>query len=128
MSESDESRRGVFACFGRVVKTALAIGHNRLELLLVELEEERWRFLDSLLLVGLTLILFGMTLVVATVAIVVTCLQAGRLDLVIGLTVLYLAATGVCFWRLRARSKRRALFSATLAELRKDKQCWEEET
>jgi uncharacterized membrane protein YqjE len=124
--ESDENRRGVFASFRRILKTVLAISHNRLELVLVELEEERWRFFNSLLLAGLTLILFGMTLMVATVAIVVTCLQAGRMDLVMALTGLYLVATLLSFWRLRVRSRQRALLAATLAELRKDKACWEE--
>ena len=126
MSEPDESRRGVFAPFGRIVRTLLAIGHNRLELLLVELEEERWRFFNLLLLTGLALIFLGVGLMVATVAIVVTCLHAGRMDLVVGLAALYLVAAIICFWRLRAWSRQRAMFAATLAELKKDKACWEE--
>ena len=128
MLDPEESRRGVFASFGRIIKNLLAIGQNRLELLLVELEEERWHFFNSLLLAGLTLILFGMTLMVITIAVVFVCLQAGRMDLVVALALLYLTATVVSFWRLRTRSKGRALFASTLAELRKDKACWEEKS
>ena len=115
----------MFASLGRILKTAVAIGHNRLELLLVELEEERWRFFNTLLLAGLTVVLAGMTLMVGTIAIVVTCLNAGRLDLVVALTALYLVATVICFWRLRSGFKRKGLFPATRAELRKDKACLE---
>jgi uncharacterized membrane protein YqjE len=126
--EPGENKRGGFASLGRILRTLLATGHNRLELLMVEMEEERWRFFNSLLLVGLTLILFGMTLLVATVAIVVICLHRGRIDLIVALTALYLVATIISFWRLRVRARQRALFAATLAELRKDKACWEEKS
>jgi uncharacterized membrane protein YqjE len=128
MLEPGENKGGVFASFGRILKTILAIGHNRLELLLVELEEERWRFFNALFLAGMTLILGGMTLMAGTIAVVVTCLQAGRIDLVIALICLYLVATIGCYWRLRTRLKQRALFTATLAELRKDKACLEEKS
>jgi uncharacterized membrane protein YqjE len=119
---------GVFASIGRILKTAVAIGHNRLELLLVELEEERWRFFNLLLLAGLALVLAGMTLMVGTIAIVVTCINAGRMDLVAALAAFYLVATLICFWRLRSGLKHMVLFSATRAELRKDKACWEEKS
>ena len=44
------------------------------------------------------------------------------------LILLYLAATIVSFWRLRIRLKNWVPFSATLAELKKDKACLEEES
>ena len=43
-----------------------------------------------------------MTLMVPTVTIMVLCVKADRLDLLVVLTLLYLAATIVGFWRLRA--------------------------
>jgi uncharacterized membrane protein YqjE len=123
MQDRDESKAGVFASLGRLLKTVVAIAHNRLELLLVEMQEERWRFFDALLLAGIVLILAGMTLMLGTFTLVVVCLKAGRLDLLVGLVVLYLVATIIAFWRLRARLKKWAPFSATLAELKKDKAC-----
>ena len=128
MAEPGESRQGVFASLRRLLTTILAIAHNRLELWLVELQEERWRLFDALLLAGVVVILAMMTLLVATVAIVVVCLKANRLDLVVALTLLYLVATIVGYWRLRTRLKNWAPFSATLAELKKDKACLDDKT
>jgi uncharacterized membrane protein YqjE len=124
----DESRVGVFASLRRLLKTVVAIAQNRLELLLVEMQEERWRFFDALLLTGAVLILAAMTLMLVTLTVVVVCLKANRLDLLVALMVLFLAATIVGFWRLRLRLKNWAPFSATLAELKKDKACLDEKS
>ena len=126
MEETGESTPGVFASLRRLLKTVLAIAQSRLELLLVEAQEERWRFFDALLLAGVVLILTLMTLMAATVTIVVLCVRADRLDLVVALVLVYLAGTILSFWRLRTRLKNWAPFSATLAELKKDKACLDE--
>jgi len=126
MEETGESTPGVFASLRRLLKTVLAIAQSRLELLLVEAQEERWRFFDALLLAGVVLILTLMTLMAATVTIVVLCVRADRLDLVVALVLLYLAGTILSFWRLRTRLKNWVPFSATLAELKKDKACLDE--
>jgi uncharacterized membrane protein YqjE len=128
MAEPGETTGGIFASLRRLLKTLLGIFHNRLELLLVEMQEWRWQFLDVLALGALVLMLALMTLMVGTAAIVVVCVRADRLDLVVGLMLVYLAATIVSFWRLRSRLKRWAPFSATLAELKKDKACLEEKS
>jgi uncharacterized membrane protein YqjE len=127
MEEPGESTSGIFASLGRLLKTVLAIAQNRLELLLVELREERWRFFDALLMAGIVLIMATMTLMAATITIVVVCVKADRLDLVVALVLLYLAGTILSFWRLRVRLKQWTPFSATLAELKKDKACLDEE-
>ena len=115
-----ESREGFFASLRRLLKTVCAIAQNRLELFLVELQEERWQLFDTLLLLGAVLILAAMTLMVLTVTIVVLCLRADRLDLLVALMLLYLVATIVAVWRLRVRLIGWAPFSATVAELKKD--------
>ena len=126
MAEPGERGGGTIASLGRLIRTVLAVAQNRLELLLVEFREQRWQFLNALLLAGLVVLLATMTLLTGTVVIVVVCVQSGRLDLVVGLTVVYLVATLVGGWRLRNRLKNWAPFSATLAELKKDKACWDE--
>ena len=126
MEAPGESTSGIFASLGRLLKTVLAIAHNRLELLLVELREERWRLFDTLIMAGIVLIMATMTLMAATITIVVVCVKADRLDLVVVLVLLYLAATIFSFWRLRVRLKQWTPFSATLAELKKDKVCLDE--
>ena len=126
MEEPGESTPGVFASLGRLLTTVLAIAQNRLELLLVECQEERWRFFDALLLAGVVLILALMTLMAATITIVVVCVKADRLDLVVALVLVYLAATIFSLWRLHTRMKNWVPFSATLAEIKKDKACLDE--
>src|ERR1039458_4422659 len=116
MEEPGENGPGIFASLGRLLKTVLAIAQNRLELLLVEVREERWRFFDALLMAGIVLIMATMTLMAATITIVVVCVKADRLDLVVALVLLYLAGTIVSFWRLRVRLKQCAPFSATPGE------------
>jgi uncharacterized membrane protein YqjE len=126
MDEEGESTPGILASLGRLLVTVIAVAQNRLELLLVELREERWRLFDTLLLAGVVLILATMTLMTATVTIVVVCVRAERLDLVVALVLLYLAGTIFSLWRLRVRLKTWVPFSATLAELKKDKACLED--
>ncbi len=128
MNEPVESGKGVFTSLRRLLKIGFAVAQNRLELFLVELQEERWQLFDTLLLLGIVLILAGMTLMVFTVTIVVLCLRAERLDLLAALMLLYLLATIIAGWRLRSRLKSWAPFSATVTELKKDKACLDEKS
>jgi uncharacterized membrane protein YqjE len=118
----------MFASLRRLLKTASAIAQNRLELFLVELQAERLHFFYALLLLGVALILAAMTLLVVTVTIVVVCLRHDRLDLLVALMLVYLVATAVAGWRLRIQFKGWVPFSATMAELKKDKACLEEKS
>jgi len=126
MDTAPGSGEGLFGSFKRLLRTLLAIAQNRLELLLVEAQEERARLFEALLLVGSVIVLALMTLMVATITIVALCLEMGRLDMVIGLGAIYLLATLGLYWRLRHRLKTWQPFSATLAELKKDKACSDE--
>jgi uncharacterized membrane protein YqjE len=128
MAEPGERGGGPFASVGRALRTVLAVVQNRLELLQVEFREERWRFFNALLLAGLVLLLATLTLLTATVLIVAVCVSEGRLDVIVGLTVVYLVATLVGGWRLRSKLKSWAPFSATLSEFKKDKACWDEKS
>jgi len=128
MEAEGESGQGLFASLRRLLKTVLAIAENRLDLLLVELQESRWRFIYAFLLSGLVLILALMTLMVPTIAIVVWCVMAKRLDLVVALTLVYLAATVGFFLHLRSWLKTWTPFSATVAELKKDKACLDDKS
>jgi uncharacterized membrane protein YqjE len=128
MDEPAETSGGILSSLGRLLRAAVALAHNRLELMLVELQEERWRFFEVVALAAVVSILAAMTLLVATITIVAVCIRADRLDLIIWLLLFYLVATVVGFWRLRARLKQWAPFSATLAELKKDKACLEDKS
>jgi uncharacterized membrane protein YqjE len=124
MEEPGDSSPGVVASVQRLLKTVLAIAHNRLELFLIEAQEERWRLFQLLLLLGVVLILSLTTLMAVIITVIVVCLEAERMDVVIGLVLLFLAATIFSFWRLNVCLKQRAPFAGTLAEMEKDKACF----
>ena len=128
MQEVEDKRPGLFASLKRLLKTVAAIAENRLELFLVEWQEERWRLFEALLLAGMIFVLALMTLMVITVTIVAVCLIHHRLGLVVVLGLVYLLATIGCYVRLRGRLKAWAPFAATLAEIKKDKACLEDKS
>ena len=116
---------GVFGSLRRLLESLLAVTQNRLELLLVEAQEQRLQFFETLLLAGLVIVLAGITLGAVIFTLLALCFQAQRFDLLVGLILLCLAATAVAFWRLRLRLKNWVPFSATISELKKDKSCLE---
>ena len=128
MEEGATGGQGIGASLRRLRQSLLNIAENRLDLLLLELHEARWQFVYSLLLTGLVFVLGLMTLLVPTLTIVVVCILAKRYDLLVGLTIVYLVATVVCGYRLRSCLKSWQPFSATVAELKKDKACLEEKS
>ena len=128
MEGPEEKKRGVFASLRRLFKLIAATAANRVELLLVEWHEERLRLVEALLLAGFVLILALMTLMTATLTLVAVCLITHQLGLIVALGLVYLLATLACYWRLRNRLKSWAPFAATLAELKKDKECLEEKS
>ncbi|HEY5911853.1 MAG TPA: phage holin family protein [Verrucomicrobiae bacterium] len=126
MQEPTNQPAGVFASLRRLLQTVLAIVQNRLELVLVEAQEERLQFFETLLLAGTVIVLGAITAGTVIFTLVALCIHAERFDLLIGLVLVCLLATGVAFWRLRRRLKTWVPFSATLAELKKDKACLEQ--
>lgn len=125
MEQSDTKRHGLFDGLRRIGSTVLAILQNRLELLLVELQEERLRLFNTLILAAVVIALGFLTLATFAVAVLVVVwneygviglLTAGGLGLV---------ATLTAYWRLRWRLKNWPLLAGTLAELRKDRECLE---
>ena len=109
----------------RLARRLLAIGENRFELLMVEVQEERERLLHAIVLalgaaaLGL---LAGMAL---TGAIVVLLWEISRVAALLVLTGLY-GAAAVCLYRRLTRLLRDwQNFPATLDQLRKDRACLE---
>lgn len=103
----------------------LIIGENRLELLTVEVQEERERLLHAILLalgVAAFGLLAGLTLTAAIVYLLWECSPAAVL---LTLTGLY-GAAGVCLYRrLTGLLRDWKTLSATLDQLRKDRSCLE---
>jgi uncharacterized membrane protein YqjE len=125
MAEPTDPPPGLFASLKRFWRTLLAIGQNRLELLLVELDQERRRAVQALLLTLAVGALALMTLIVGTFTVVVLFWE-NRVAVLLVLSLFYLLATAGAWWKLSRMLHGWSAFSATLAELKKDK-AWLEE-
>ena len=107
------------------VRRLATIGENRLELLAVEVQEERERLLHAFLL-ALGVAAFGLLAgLTVTAAIVVLFWAWSPLAVLLILTALY-GAAGIFLWRQLAGLLRNwQTFSASLDQLRKDRECLE---
>ena len=103
----------------------LTIGENRLELLMVEVQEERVRLLRAILL-ALGVAAFGLLAGVAlTAAIVFLFRDCSPVAVLLALTGLYGAAAVFLYRRLTVLLRDWKTLSATLDQLRKDCACLE---
>ena len=112
---------GLLASGRTLVAALVEIGHARLRLARTELEEERVRIAELLLLAAFALFFLGIGLVLACLLLVLLMWDGPRV-LVLGLlTSAFLAvgAAAAVAWRRKARSKP-PLLAATLEELRRD--------
>jgi uncharacterized membrane protein YqjE len=125
METATVSFRQLAANSKQFVQRLLTIGENRLELLTVEVQEERERLLHAFLLalgVAAFGLLAGLTL---TAAVVVGLWAWSHVAVLLALTCLY-GAAGICLYRRLAGLLRDwQTLSASLDQLRKDRACLE---
>jgi len=123
MEESSVSLGQLAAASKTFGRRLLTIGENRLELLMVEMQEGRERCLRAILLacgVAAFGLLAGITL---TAAIVVLLWACSPVAVLLILTALY-GAAGVCLYRQLIRLQRDwQTLSASRDQLRKDSAC-----
>lgn len=106
----------------RLTATLVSIVSTRLELLANELQEERLRLTQMFIFVLFALFCFGMGLLLLTVFIVVFFWDDHRLAVLGALSVMFFALGSFAALLLRSKAQERSgLFSASLAELAKDK-------
>jgi uncharacterized membrane protein YqjE len=104
----------------------LTIGENRLELLMVEVQEERERLLRAILL-ALGAAVFGFLAGLAlTIAIVIWLWHLSPVVVLLTLTVLYAAITICLYRRFAALQRDWKILPSTLDQFRKDRICLEE--
>ena len=112
---------GLFSSLRRLLATLLGIVSTRIELLVNEWEEERLRLVRMLLYALLATFFVCMGMVMLTFFIVVLFWHDNPLLAVSVLALSYFAVAGLFAWLLvRLLRQRSVLFSASLAELRKD--------
>ena len=125
METATGSFKQLAATSRRFAERLLTIGENRLELLTVEVQEERERLLHAFLLalgVAAFGLLAGLTL---TAAIVVLLGQYSPFAVLLTLTGLYGVAAVCLYRRLTLLLRDWQTLSATLEQLRKDRACLE---
>jgi uncharacterized membrane protein YqjE len=98
---------------------------NRLELLKVELQEERERLLHALLLVLGVVACGFLAGIVFTALVVVLFWNTSPVAVLLVMTLLYGGTAAVLYWRLRLMLRDWQMLTATLDQLRKDRECLE---
>jgi len=125
MEESTDSIGRLVSTSKDIAQRLLIIGENRLELLTVELQEERERLLHAFLL-ALAAAAFGLLAGFAlSAAIVVLGWPYSHVAVLLALTGLYGAAAICLYWRLAGLLRDWQTLSASLDQLRKDRACLE---
>ena len=101
------------------------IGENRLQILMVEVQEEREHLLHAIFL-ALGVAIFGLLAMLAlNVAIVVLLWNYSPLAVLLALTCLYAIGAGFLYQRLHRLMRDWKTLSTTLDQLRKDRECLE---
>jgi uncharacterized membrane protein YqjE len=108
-----------------VVRRLLTIGENRLELLMVEVQEERERLLHAVLLsLGMAVFAF-LTGVALTVALVVLLWKISPVAVLLVLAAVYAVTAACLHQRFIVLQRNWKTLPATLDQLRKDRACLE---
>jgi uncharacterized membrane protein YqjE len=103
----------------------LALLQNRLELLVVELHEDRIRLFEALLMLVAMVAMGFFTLLLAAAGVIILVwhyFDVWGLFIVCGIS---LIATGLVGWRLHLRLNNWPLLSGTMEQLKKDRECFE---
>ena len=122
MSDSAPSP-GFFASLRQLGSTLAGIAGNRLELLLVELQEERNRLIAAVTLLSVCLLFAGFALALTTAAVVYLLWPTHPLAALLGVAGVYAIAAASAGRRCQALLQDSQPFASTLAEFRKDQQC-----
>lgn len=123
MTASD-SPRGLLSSLRVLGDNLLAGAQERVELVSLELQEEKFRLIQTFIWISGAIFAGAMALAFASLTLVYLFWESARLAVLGGLTVAYAAgavAIVVAFRRYLARQPRP--FSATVDELRQDRAC-----
>jgi uncharacterized membrane protein YqjE len=98
--------------------------HDRLELLAIELHEEKHRLIQIFIWISAIVFLAMLAMVFASMAIVVLFWETARVAVVCSLAGIYIAALVATAQGFKRYLKRQPKpFAATLSELREDREC-----
>jgi uncharacterized membrane protein YqjE len=114
---------GVLASLRGLVATAIAITHTRLQLLANDLEEQRIRTLNMIVLAAVAFFCGSVGILLVSAWLVIALWDDYRLLTLGVLAAGYFAACAVALIRLKSRLlERPRVFASSLAELRRDEE------
>lgn len=118
---------GLFGSIKRLLATLIGVAATRLELLSIEWQEERLRLLQMLLFVLFAVFSLFTGVLLLVLFFVVLFWDEHRLAVLAGLSLVFLFSGGLLIVMLLSKLRNGSkLFSASLAELQKDRESLEE--
>lgn len=115
---------GILDSFRALGDTLLASAQERVELVSLELQEEKLRLVQTFLGISVAVFAVAMTLTFASLTLVFLFWESARLAVLGGLTLLYLGAAVAAVVSLRRYLARQPQpFAATIEELKADRAC-----
>lgn len=125
MDETPQAGGGILSTLTRTLKTLRDSLENRIELFVVEWKEERLRLFGTILLAATGAVCAFMALIVISFTLVVIFWDTHRLLVVVLLAAVYAVASVTAFALVRSRLRNWQPFSATLDQIKKDRECFE---
>ena len=125
MEATTASVRQLAATSKQMARGLLTLGENRLELLAVEIQEERERLMRAFLL-ALAVAVFGLLAALTLTAALVLCFPNSPVAALLTLTVIYATTAIILYRRVLGLLRDWQSFAATLDQFRKDRQCLED--
>src|SRR5689334_20796000 len=120
-----EPSNGLFTSAKRLVDLTLATAQNRVELFAIELQEEKCRLVQALLLAAAAIALGVTALTLVTITVVVLFWEKARVPALCVLSGLFVVATCLVVRALNRLVASAPGFRSTLAELEKDRACFQ---
>ena len=123
MNDTPENPAGILAALRRILDSGLAVLQTRIELFALEVREEKWRLIETIVWASAAVALSMMTLTLLTFLVIILFWDSARMPVLLALSGLYLLGTIVAWRELRARLLRSSAFSDTVDEIKKDRAC-----
>jgi uncharacterized membrane protein YqjE len=122
MADNEPTSPGLLRSLRTILGRLVATLHTRAELLAVELQEERYRMIELLLLAGAALLLGGLALLLLSVTLILIFPPTARVYVAAVLVLLYAFGAGFILWRIKHKLRDEP-FSETVGQLKKDWEC-----
>jgi uncharacterized membrane protein YqjE len=123
MSDEKASSSGVGGAVKAALDTGLAIAQNRIELVALELRDEKRRLVEAMVWAAAIVALGAASLSAATLAVLFLCAESVRGVVLAALSAAYLGGTIWAFFALKSRLKSHTPLADTVNEIKRDRAC-----